>query len=227
MKTFKIYLEEGVNDPAIFKAVFLAGGPGSGKSFMAGKTGLGALGFRIVNSDDAFESAMNKAGLKMDPESIYSDEGQSIRIQAKKLTKAKLDLYIAGRLGLVIDGTGKDYAKIVKQKQKLEALGYETAMIFVNTDEDTALVRNRSRERSLPDNDTSAMWKDVQKNIGGFQAAFGQSNMHVVDNSSETDDKKAKIKVEVETVRAYKNIRKWSTAAPRNGIANRWINSQK
>ena len=25
---------EGVNDPGIFKAVFLAGGPGSGKSFV-------------------------------------------------------------------------------------------------------------------------------------------------------------------------------------------------
>ena len=29
-------LFEGVNDPGIFKAVFLAGGPGSGKTFVAG-----------------------------------------------------------------------------------------------------------------------------------------------------------------------------------------------
>jgi hypothetical protein len=29
-------VEEGVNDPAIFKAIFLAGGPGSGKSFIVG-----------------------------------------------------------------------------------------------------------------------------------------------------------------------------------------------
>ena len=27
-------LDEGINDTAIFKAVFLAGGPGSGKSFI-------------------------------------------------------------------------------------------------------------------------------------------------------------------------------------------------
>jgi hypothetical protein len=47
-KTFteQVELQEGVNDPAIFKAVFLAGGPGSGKSFIAGKTGLGSFGFR-------------------------------------------------------------------------------------------------------------------------------------------------------------------------------------
>jgi len=36
MKSFYSFLEEGVNDPAIFKAVFMAGGPGSGKSFVTG-----------------------------------------------------------------------------------------------------------------------------------------------------------------------------------------------
>ena len=36
MKSYK-QMEEGVNDPHIFKAVFLAGGPGSGKSFVANK----------------------------------------------------------------------------------------------------------------------------------------------------------------------------------------------
>ena len=38
MKEFKgfkeQYLQEGVYDPGIFKAYFLAGGPGSGKSFV-------------------------------------------------------------------------------------------------------------------------------------------------------------------------------------------------
>ena len=35
MLRFSQYFEEGVNDPAIFKAVFLAGGPGSGKTYAA------------------------------------------------------------------------------------------------------------------------------------------------------------------------------------------------
>ena len=54
MKSFKTFLNEGVNDPAIFKAIFLAGGPGSGKSFIVGKTGLTSMGYKVVNSDDAF-----------------------------------------------------------------------------------------------------------------------------------------------------------------------------
>ena len=43
-------IEEGPNDPAIFKAVFLAGGPGSGKSYVATKI-LSGLGLKPVNSD--------------------------------------------------------------------------------------------------------------------------------------------------------------------------------
>ena len=61
MKTFKqliLNLDEGVNDPAIFKAVFMAGGPGSGKSFIAGKTGLTSMGLRLINSDDVFEAQL-------------------------------------------------------------------------------------------------------------------------------------------------------------------------
>ena len=44
-------LDEGVNDPGIFKAVILAGGPGSGKSYVAKKMGLKSLGLIVVNSD--------------------------------------------------------------------------------------------------------------------------------------------------------------------------------
>lgn len=112
MLKFKQFLNEGVDDPAIFKAVFLAGGPGSGKSFIVGKTGLPVLGFKVVNSDDAFENAMKKAGKAMTPDEIFSDEGQEIRGRAKALTGKKQAMYITGRLGLVIDGTGKDFRRL-------------------------------------------------------------------------------------------------------------------
>ena len=59
MKTFQ-ELQEGVYDPNIFKAIFLAGGPGSGKSYVVRKT-TGGSGLRIINSDDAFETLLKKA----------------------------------------------------------------------------------------------------------------------------------------------------------------------
>lgn len=210
---------EGVNDPAIFKAVFLAGGPGSGKSFVVGKTSLKALGFRLINSDDAFEKGLKKAGLTMDPEDIFSAQGQAVRATAKALTGKIMVRALEGRNGIVVDGTGKDYAKIKKQVDMLREMGYAVHMIFVNTDLETALERNRNRPRSLPDKEVEKMWKDVQKNIGKFQGLF-RNRMIIVDNSEGSDIEKA-------TMDAYKKIKGWSEKAPENAKAIKWIKSQR
>jgi len=218
-KEFKQELNEGVNDPSIFKAVFLAGGPGSGKSFVVGKTALQALGFKLINSDDAFEAGLKKAGLSTSPEDIASAQGQEIRAGAKALTGRKMKLALGGRRGLVIDGTGKDYAKIKKQVDELRKIGYAVKMIFVNTDLETALDRNKERERSVPDKMVEKMWKDVQKNIGKFQGLF-RSRMIIVDNSEGSD-------IERSTIEAYKDIKTWAAQPPENRIAAKWIKGQK
>ena len=211
-------VEEGVDDPAIFKSVFLAGGPGSGKSFTVGKTGLAAIGFKIVNSDDKFEAALKKADLEPTPDNIFSPKGQKLRGRAKELTAKQQELYINGRLGLVIDGTGKNYAKIKTQAEALKKIGYDIAMIFVNTDLETALKRNRERARSLTDKKVEEMWKEVQSNLGKFQSMFG-SNFVIVDNSEGSNIEKA-------TTSAYKKILKFSKESPKNSIAKKWIASK-
>ena len=221
MQTFKehVELQEGANDPAIFKAIFLAGGPGSGKSFTVGKTALPALGFRVVNSDDAYEVAMKKAGKEMNPENIFSDEGQVLRGKSKKLTNLKLSLYIEGRLGLVIDGTGRDYAAIKKQANDMKALGYEVSMIFVNTDVATAVERDANRTRTVGAELTTKLWGDVQSNLGKFQAFF-ESNFFIVDNSIGSNLEKG-------SMRVYKKMMSWSKSPPVNHLAKKWIDSQK
>lgn len=218
-EAFGEFLDEGVNDPSIFKAVFLAGGPGSGKSFIVGKTALTALGFKVINSDDIFERALAKAGLKATPEDIYSAKGQEIRGEAKALTAKKQDLALAGRLGLVIDGTGKDYDKIEKQAEKLKKLGYEVAMIFVNTDLGTAKARNRARARSLPDSEVETMWNGVQKNLGKFQNFFG-SRMYIIDNSEGSNFEGAVTSV-------YRKISAWAKVLPTNPAAKEWVASAR
>ena len=132
MKTFQ-QIQEGVYDPNIFNAIFLAGGPGSGKSYVVRKT-TGGLGMKIVNSDDIYEKDLENAGLDIGkPEDIFSDEGQEIRLRSKAKTKARQSGWVDGRLGIIIDGTGKDVAKISRQKNALDQLGYQCAMIFANT----------------------------------------------------------------------------------------------
>ena len=185
MKTF-YELQEGLYDPNIFKAFFLAGGPGSGKSYVAGRT-MGGHGLKTVNQDEPFEYLLKQAGLslKMPPE--QQEPRDVVRGRAKDITKARQANYLEGRLGLVIDGTGKDANKILGQKSGLEELGYDTYMVFVNTSLDVALKRNAERARSVPEPIVVKAWKDVQANIGKFSNMF-RAGFIVVDNNDAGED---------------------------------------
>tara|TARA_B100001057_G_C22604637_1_gene854155 strand:+ start:49 stop:711 length:663 start_codon:yes stop_codon:yes gene_type:complete len=185
MKTFQD-LQEGVYDPNILKAFFLAGGPGSGKSYVV-KRGTGGLGLKIVNSDDVFEKYLKDAGLSMKMPKSEEEPRDKLRDRAKAVTKARMGNYVEGRLGLIIDGTGKDYDKIAKQATQLKQLGYDVHMIFVNTSLETALKRNAERERTVPRSVATKSWKTVQNNMGKFSQYFRQ-NFVVVDNNDSEED---------------------------------------
>lgn len=216
-------VEEGVNDPHIFKAVFLAGGPGSGKSFIADKM-LRGTGLRTVNSDDIYEYLMKKNDMDMsDPEVIASPQGQDTRKRAKKITKNKEASHIEGRLGLVIDGTGKDVAKVQKASEQLKSLGYETMMLFVNTSEEVAQERNTQRPRSIPSEMVTKMWQAVQQNLMKFQQLFGAGNFHIVDNSGGLEDPERKENF-LEVTRA---IDKFLMKTPTSRFAKQWVADQK
>ena len=214
MKTFQD-LQEGLNDPNIFKAFFLAGGPGSGKSYVVRKT-TGGTGLQIVNSDDAFEKYLKIAGLSQKMPEDETAERDVERARAKRVTKARKGGYIEGRLGIIIDGTGKDYDKIAKQSIQLRQLGYDTHMIFVNTSLDTALERNAKRDRSVPESIAVKSWKDVQSNIGKFSQHFRQ-NFVVVDNNDSDED------VMTPVFKQIKGLLRKRVTSP---IAKEWVMQQ-
>lgn len=211
MKTFQ-QLQEGVYDPNIFKAFFLAGGPGSGKSYVVKRT-TGGLGMKIVNSDNAFEKLLKDAGLslKMPPEEGESRE--KVRVRAKEITAKRQMNYIQGRLGLIIDGTGREYDRISKQARELEGLGYDTHMIFVNTSIDVALERNAKRARSVPTSIVVNSWKATQANIGKFQNLFG-NNFIILDNNDADEDMMFQI---------YKRVKKLANKKVQNHRGKAWI----
>ena len=184
-------LSEGVYDPGILKAFFTAGGPGSGKTWVTGQAGLGRLsplGVKIVNSDAQYEKLLADANLAMTPQNIFSPRGQKIRKRAKEMTKTMKSNYTDGRLGLLIDGTGKDFEKIQTTSNSLRKIGYDTFMIFINTSLDVALRRNLMRPRKLEEKQVTKMWNAVQQNIGKFQIHFGRKSILIVDNNDENDN---------------------------------------
>ena len=214
MKTLK-QLQEGLYDPNIFKAFFMAGGPGSGKSYVVRKS-TGGTGLKIVNSDEAFERLLKQAGLSLkmpDDELIPRDK---IRDKAKVLTGKRRDNYVEGRLGLVIDGTGKDYGKITKQASDLKQIGYDVYMIFVNTSLDVALANNKKRARTLKDNIVKDSWNAVQKNMGKFQRYFGGTNFIIVDNNEVDKDGKL-------FDACFKRVKGLLSKKVTNPLAKRWI----
>jgi len=183
LKEIREFIKEGVYDPGILKAFFLAGGPGSGKSFVT-RNAFAGTGLKVVNSDNFFERGLRKANLSLsmpDDESYFRD---IIRRKAKQTTSTALDQYVTGRLGLVIDGTARDYDAIARQHSMLNNMGYDSYMVFVNTSLDVALERNAKRERSVPEYITRKSHAIVQSNMGRLQRLFGNRNFIVIDNSA-------------------------------------------
>ena len=171
---------------------------------------------RVVNSDDAFESLLKKAGLSLkmpDEEQVPRD---AVRDRAKVVTKKREKNYVDGRIGLIIDGTGRDYDKIAKQATELKQIGYDVHMIFVNTSLDVALERNAQRSRSVPEPIVVKSWKDVQSNIGKFSQYF-RANFVVVDNNNATEDVFTQV---------FKQIKGLLKKKVRNPAAHQWIDME-
>jgi predicted kinase len=236
-KTFESFLQEGVNDPSILKAFFMAGGPGSGKSYVASelfalpKTGdFGTVsydnGLKLVNSDAAFELLLKNAGIDManlmsmkDGSADSWDKAMQLRDKAKKLTKGTQEMYIAGRLGMIIDGTGKNYKKIEGQVERLRGLGYDCYMVFVNTSLEVALERNNARPRKLPKDMVTKMWDEVQQNLGKFQRLFKAKRFEIVDNSEYGNSTPIDL--------VSKEIRKFLKQPVSNPVGKKWIELER
>jgi predicted kinase len=195
-----IPLLEGVYDPNIFKAVFMAGAPGAGKSTVAMKL-FSHSGLRTLNIDNFWKlyHARNK-------DHDYEKYDKLLGKQQRN--------YIDGRLGLLIDGTARDPARMAKMKAALEELGYETAMVFVNTELDTSLTRAVAREkatgRHVNPEFIETAWEQTQANLGKLQSLF-RGNFFIVDNDTTVD-----------LDYADKSMRKWLLKKPASSAAVDW-----
>ena len=219
MRKFQQYINEGVYDPSIFKAFFLAGGPGAGKSWVSARA-LSGMGLKVINSDNAFASKLKKEKMSLDfaahneKEIIKRDK---IRSQSKRVAGMQLSMALEGRLGIIIDSTARDVEKIQQEAQNLRSIGYDIHMVFVNTSLDVALERNRSRPRKLPDAIIINSHKQIQKNMGKLQRIFGVRNFVVIDNNEVAQDVNPTV---------HKRIRGMINRAPTSYQAVKWIHRE-
>ena len=227
MRLHEEILREGVHDKGIFKAVFLGGGPGSGKDYVLSKT-LDGHGLTEINSDKALEYLMDKEGLDKKMPDDEEEQRNVVRKRAKNVTDLRQRLALHGRNGLIINGTGDDPEKYARIKEMLEKLGYETSMIMVNTADEVSKERNIERGqrggRTVPENIRTEKWQAVQAARPMFGKLF-RDNYVEFDNSEDLRTAAPEV-VEAKTKELdgiFKNIQKFVNKPPKNDDAKGWI----
>jgi predicted RNA binding protein YcfA (HicA-like mRNA interferase family) len=227
---FEQFLTEGVHDKGIFKAVFLFGGPGSGKDYVLSRT-LDGHGLTEINSDKAFEFLMDKENLDMRMPENEKERRDVVRGRAKNVTELRQRLALFGRNGIIVNGTGDDVEKITKIKERLENLGYETSGIMVNTDDEVSKQRNVERGqrggRTVPEEIRKEKWDGVQAARPSYAKMFGD-NYKEFDNSNDlrTADPKIVQAKEKELMDLYKGVQKFVSKPPKNPNAKLWVASE-
>jgi predicted kinase len=212
-------LTEGVYDQGIFKAVFLMGGPGSGKSTVVDKLALPSLGLKLVNTDRAFENGLKKAGMSLDLRKASDDDYAPIRAKAKKITGKQMGAYINARLGMIFDTTAAKKSKIQDYKDLLDQAGYEYKMVYVKTSLKNALKRNQMRPRKLRDDIVINDWNNAEKNAKQFKQMFGRDFIEVVN-----DDDLASLDTKVNKL--FGKVMTWASKFPTNDKAQDWKQSE-
>ena len=227
-------LTEGVHDSGIFKAVFLAGGPGSGKSYVAkqifgipDKFNISMTGMKMINQDKEYKFLLKKHGFDPEwldtyPDDVFQHITDEMRDFTRDLATERKKGYMKGKLGMIIDGTGHKFQKVKAHKKELEENGYDTYMVFVNTSLEVAQARNKERDRVLPEKVLKKSWEDTRKNLGGYKSLFS-GNFALVDNSQYLDASDARRKF---NGLAKNYIQQWSTEPIKNPIGQKWVQDQ-
>ena len=223
----QMILAEGVHDKGIFKAVFLSGGPGSGKDYVLDNT-LSGHGMVEINSDKALEFLMDKNNLSKKMPESEKEMRDIVRGRAKDVTELKQRLALLGRNGLIINGTGDDPAKYAKIKKNLESIGYETSMVAVVTRDEISAQRNVERGqrggRTVPENIRKEKWDAVNNSRPEMAKLFGKNYVEF-DNSEDLRNAAPEVvqAKKEEMTNIFKQIQDFVKRPPKSEEAKQWV----
>ena len=171
------------------KAIFMAGPAGSGKSTISKQ--LIPSNFTTINVDDTYEALLKASGIGMKLAQMSPDElkkAGELMGKARKATDVKYQDTLKDAKNIVIDSVGGSPKTLLKKKQQLEDLGYDTFMLMTYVSPITSLERNKQRDRSLLPSIVIRSWRDVNKNIDTYKQAFGD-DFTIVDLNPEDANK--------------------------------------
>jgi cytidyltransferase-like protein len=163
-------LHENV-DRGMFKAIFVSGGPGSGKDIVI-REAISESKIVELNFVQAKDYLADKQKL--------SEKTNDFRREA-----------IRNRGPLIVNGPADDTDRISYIKEELEELGYETMMVFVNTTNEASKERNSLLSRMMVESVRQDKWLKSQKNTKYFDETFNK--FISFDNTGDIDSKEEDI----------------------------------
>jgi 8-oxo-dGTP pyrophosphatase MutT (NUDIX family)/predicted ABC-type ATPase len=195
------HLQEGVHDPYIFKALFMAGAPGSGKSTVRDQL-FGGMGLKLVDADE-----VRRAYLNLGKGGDYDVYGAIVRKQRQN--------YAEQRLGIIMDTTAWWPSSIFDTTQQLRALGYDVGMLHVFVPLNMSLQRAQARAertgRVVPEQEIIKRYQGLHDNVRNYAELFGDQ-FWFVDNTGDHP--------RLDLVRRH--LLQWLRTPVNNPVAREW-----
>ena len=173
-------------NPHPFKAIFIFGPAGAGKSFISGKLGIPEE-FVVSNPDEDIEAQFGNfgVGLKFADKSDLDNwkQQQAFREKLQNASQAKTANWLNTATPVIFDTTGEDVMKMSVRAEELNEAGYDVAVFQINVPPEVSVQRDKDRARTVgaPTAVISKQYQDeVQKDRGYFQLFDGYRDIRIL-----------------------------------------------
>lgn len=169
-------LEEGITDNKYpFKAIFVFGPAGAGKSHISGQVGI-PKDFKISNPDVSIERQFGDFGLSMkfagEADLKNFLQQQSFREKMQQKTRRETANWLNTATPVIFDTTGEDVTKMSERIEELAKAGYDVAVMQINVPEAISIDRDKTRARTVGEpvaKISSQYQREVAKERGYFK----------------------------------------------------------
>ena len=188
----------GLNESAdrgLFKAIFVTGGPGSGKDIVIRECISESKAVEL-NFQQAYDYLCDKQKLS---EKSNDNRRESIRCRGP----------------LIINGPADDFQRITYIEEELSELGYETMFVFVDTTNEASKERNSKLSRMMVESMRNEKWQKSQNNKDWMMNHY--DNVLVFENNASISE------IEETITETYQLVNKFIEQKEYSDIAKDWL----